>query len=244
MLPIDLQILKYYIFEKPMFQQKIKPYFNWQSYRSLAQSLENLEKDPAIETTDFSNTTFTVFDLETTGLIPEIGHEIISIGAIQLTGTKFCRTEKFHQFIKPVRPVSRRIKNLTGIDKHDLMNASPFIDAFSNFLHYSKGTILVAHPAKFDIRFLQTMAKRWKLPEYQPYVLDSQLMAKWLLPGVDHQLDPLIRRLGIEKLERHHALNDAIMTAELFEYLLAEAMERGVSTFQDLHPILMDIQNK
>ncbi|SDL63059.1 3'-5' exonuclease [Sediminibacillus halophilus] len=244
MLPIDLQIIKYYLFEKPMFQQKIKPYFNWKSYQSLEESLEKVEKDPAIETTDFSKTTFTIFDLETTGLIPEIGHEIISIGAIQLTGNKFCRTEKFHQIIKPVRPVSRRIKNLTGIDKHELVNASPFIDAFSNFLQYSSGTILVAHPAKFDIRFLQSMIKRWKLPAYRPYVLDSQLMAKWLLPQVNHQLDPLIRHLGIERLERHHALNDAIMTAELFEYLLKEARKQGISTYQELRPILEQFQNK
>ncbi|WP_053219269.1 3'-5' exonuclease [Virgibacillus senegalensis] len=244
MLPIDLQILKYYLFEKPMFQSKIKPYFQWHSYQSLSENLQQTERDTSLETTNLSEATFTVFDLETTGLIPEIGHEVISIGAIQITGNKYCRREKFHQIIKPIRPVSKRIKKLTGIDKHDLVNASPFIDGFSNFLNYCSGTILVAHPAKFDIRFLQTMIKRWKLPEYRPYVIDSQLMAKWLLPKVNPQLDPLIRYLGIEKLERHHALNDAIMTAELFEFLLDEAQKKGVTTWQELDHLLASMENK
>ncbi|SDJ64991.1 3'-5' exonuclease [Sediminibacillus albus] len=245
MLPIDLQILKYYFFEKPRFHKKIKPYFQWESYQTLNKTLLHLEQDNWLKTTHFSETPFTIFDLETTGLIPEIGHEIISIGAIQLNGLKYCRREKFHQFVRPVRPVSGRIKKLTGISQHEFENASPFIDAFHNFLEFSKGTILVAHPAKFDIRFLQTMLKRWKLPNYRPHVIDSQMMAKWLLPQVDCQLDPLIKHFDIEKLERHHALNDAIMTAELFEYLLANSIDHDITTLNELNDALFSMnQNK
>ncbi|WP_077621627.1 3'-5' exonuclease [Sediminibacillus massiliensis] len=238
MLPIDIQILKYFFFEKPIYHQKIKPFFELDAYRKLNERLEYFHEDPRIRYQDLGEVSFTIFDLETTGLIPDLGHEVISIGAIQLTGLKYCRKQTFHKIIRPIRPVSKRIKDLTGIDKSEIKNAGLFIEAFDKFLDYSKGSILVAHPAKFDIRFLKTMLKRWKLPDYEPLVVDSQSMAKWLYPGLDYQLDPLIRHFGINKLERHHALNDAIMTAELFELLLERAMQNGIYCYDELEKTL------
>ncbi|MRH43182.1 3'-5' exonuclease [Aquibacillus halophilus] len=238
MLPIDLQIIKYFFFEKPIYHFKMRPYFKWSAYQELNDALLKFQKEDSLESSKLDNTPFTIFDLETTGLIPEVGHEVISIGAIQLHGLQHCRVEKFHEIIRPIRPVPNNISDLTGIEHEDIKNARPFIEVFQRFLEFSKDSILVAHPAKFDMRFLQTMLKRWRLPSYDPYVIDSQLMARWLLPGVNDQLDQLMKYYSIEQLERHHALNDAIMTAELFEILLEQTIQSNINTYTGLDNVL------
>lgn len=234
MLPLDLQILKYVLIEKPIYNYKRKPYFQWASYHRLKEALNEYEPNQELFDMPLEETPFTIFDLETTGLIPEVGHEIISIGAIQIRGFQHCRRERFHQFVRPLRPVHKHTRDLTGMTKRDISNASPFIEGFQHFLDFSKNSILVAHPADFDMRFLQTMIKRWKLPAYDPITLDSQVLAKWLYPNQRHQLDALIRYFDIEDLERHHALNDAIMTAELFEHLLRSVSEKNILTYREL----------
>ncbi|SFJ23044.1 DNA polymerase-3 subunit epsilon [Halobacillus dabanensis] len=235
MLPVDLQILKYLLFEKPIYHFKIKPYLKWHSYEQLQNNLLEHTQGEGLDQKPLEELDFTIFDLETTGFLPEIGHEIISIGAIRLNGLHACRREKFHQVIRPIRPVNNQTLKLTGLTKERLKNASPFIDGFQNFMSFSEGSVLVAHPAKFDMRFLRTMLKRWKLPDYTPHVIDSQLMAQWLLPNVRHQLDPLLKYVGIDKRDRHHALNDAIMTAELFRYLLSRTIDQNVHTLHHLN---------
>lgn len=235
MLPIDLQILKYIFFEKPIYHLKQKPFLDTKGYKQLEQKLESYQPNPNLLGMTLENAPFTVFDLETTGLLPEIGHEVISIGAIQIKGQKHCKVERFHQIIKPIRPVPKNTLSLTGINKTQLMNAKPFIDGFSRFLKFSKDSVLVAHPAQFDMRFLQTMLKRWKLPAYSPFVIDSQALAKLLVPNQQHQLDQLLKHFKIKNIGRHHALNDAIMTAELFENLLVILADKHqINTVEEL----------
>ncbi|UOQ42574.1 3'-5' exonuclease [Halobacillus salinarum] len=248
MLPTDLQILKYILFEKPMYYFKMKPYFRWHSYEQLTKELTSFNKravsSKVMHQKSLTELEYTIFDLETTGFIPEIGHEIISIGAIRIQGLESCSVRTFHQLVQPIRYVSRYTLKLTGLTRSQLENASPFFEVFLRFMEFSRGSVLVAHPAKFDMRFLQTMLKRWKLPAYSPFVLDSQKMAQWLMPDSRHQLDPLLRQFKIEKKERHHALNDAIMTAELFYNLLQLTLEREVSTLGSLNKKLNQLSKE
>ncbi|GGC91198.1 hypothetical protein GCM10007216_22430 [Thalassobacillus devorans] len=231
MLPIDLQILKYLFFEKPIYSYKIRPYRRQNAYHKLYRELENYQSPGELLHQPLDKATYTIFDLETTGFLPEIGHEIISIGAIQIEGLQSCHIKKFHQIIRPIRPVRRHTLDLTGLTRTQLKNGASFIEGFDRFLSFSNNSILVAHPAKFDMRFLRAMLKRWQLPDFNPPVIDSQLVAQWLLPEIRHQLDPLLRYFDIEQMERHHALNDAIMTAELFEQLLKGAIESGAKDY-------------
>ncbi|WP_082233891.1 3'-5' exonuclease [Halobacillus massiliensis] len=244
MLPIDLQILKYLFFEKPIYAYKIRPYLTTDSYIALKKKLceefvDDQEKQP------LNNITYTVFDLETTGFLPEIGHEILSIGAVKINGLDTYHHEPFHQVVKPIRPVRKSILSLTGLKKDQVNEAPTFIEAFDRFFEFSRGTVLVAYPAKFDMRFMKTMLKRWHLPDYSPPVIDAQLMAKYLFPERKYyQLDPLLRKFSIPKLKRHHALNDSIMTAELFRELAKAMEEKNIFTLKQLKETLPKVQKK
>ncbi|MCP3032959.1 3'-5' exonuclease [Halobacillus sp. A1] len=233
MLPIDLQILKYIFIEKPIYYYKIRPFLTTETHQKITDQIHSMPS-PNIHQSKLSELDYTIFDLETTGFIPEIGHEIISVGAIRLNGLDACHRKTFYSVVQPLRPVGKQTLNLTGLTRTQLAEAPLFMDAFQDFFDFCQGSVLVAHPAKFDMRFLQTMLKRWKLPALNVPVIDSQVMARHLFPEVKHQLDPLLKRFNIDKRERHHALNDAVMTAELFSHLLQLIIKENVQTFGEL----------
>ncbi|SIS36957.1 3'-5' exonuclease [Salimicrobium flavidum] len=236
MIPIDLQILKYIFMEKPIYYFKMKPYFQTSEYHDLCMYITNRSDTQNSDRLDKRD--YTVFDLETTGFLPEIGHEILSIGAVRMNGNSE-KLDEMHQLIKPIRPVPNHILSLTNLSRDALNQAPSFLEGFQRFLTFSENSTLVAHPAHFDVRFLRAMVKRWKLPEYSPPCIDSQQMAKYALPDVSHRLDPLLHYFNIHSLERHHALNDANMTADLFsELLLIMKKEHNITTYSVLQQLL------
>ncbi|WP_281730449.1 3'-5' exonuclease [Metabacillus endolithicus] len=79
---------------------------------------------------------------------------------------------------------------------------------------------MVAHPATFDIEFMKTVLNQWNFPNFSVDFLDSHLMANDLFTEERNYLDNLIERFNISERERHHALNDAVMTANVFIKLL------------------------
>ncbi|WP_231572116.1 3'-5' exonuclease [Pontibacillus halophilus] len=235
-----MEILKYIFFEKHIYAHKIKPYLQGSQYELTSNQIQSFEQDSSMLDVPLSEVPFTIFDLETTGLLPEVGHEIISIGAVKITGTDAEVGEGFHQQVRPIRPVTKLTLELTGLDEQDLNQSPPFIEGLSNFLTFSENSIWVAHPARFDLNFLQVMLKRWKLPSLAPLSLDTHAVAKALYPEENHQLDALIQRFGIQQLVRHFALNDAIMTAELLTHLIAELQNRGIHTIRDIYTHLYE----
>lgn len=242
MFPIDMEILKYVLYERYIFAIKQRPFRKTDDYISLQETLVHYRRKRSLLKEPIQTAPFTIFDLETTGLFPELGHEIISIGAIRINGTQPLTYQRFHQHIKPIRPVSKRTRDLTGLTKEDLANAPSFPKAFQEFLQFCEGSILVAYPAAFDMHFVEKMLKRWKLPVTTPYTIDAQAIAKQIYPNQRTQLDRMIAELGIQKLGRHHALNDAIMTAELFQVLLNECHQRDIHTTHELMEIAQSIR--
>ncbi|KGX90466.1 3'-5' exonuclease [Pontibacillus marinus] len=233
MLPIDIEILKYIFYERHVVSLKMRPYFETCAYQALEQQLKSLSLSDELLSESVTEAPYTIFDLETTGLLPELGHEIISIGAIRIQGVHQIQYERFHMHVKPLRRVTKRTRQLTGITEEELEQSDSILEALGAFLEFSKGSILVAYPAAFDMKFLRTMLKRWKLPDRLPPSIDAQTIAKKLYPNRKHQLDTMIPFFGITKLARHHALNDATMTAELYQQLLHQ-LPKDVHTVQDL----------
>lgn len=159
---------------------------------------------------------FTVFDLETTGFYPSIGDEVISIGAVKIDLVEGrILDETFYRIVRPLNKVPRFVRQLTGLSIGEIKAGWSFLEALEEFIAFSKGTTLIAHPVKFDVYVLQALVQKWGLPDYLPPYLDSEALAKEIFPSGNPQLDSLIRKLNIERHERHHALNDAKMTAEL-----------------------------
>ncbi|MCT8137977.1 3'-5' exoribonuclease [Anaerobacillus sp. CMMVII] len=228
----SIRIIKYVLFDQFQYKNKQQKYldvnFQQQLIKYLYKNNPTLSLKQSLE-----ETTFTVFDLETTGFFPRLGDEIVSIGAMKMNVNQIKFPEHFYEVISPIGEIPDYIYELTNLTKEQVGNGKTFQEAFLKFLQFSQDTVLVAHPASFDVHFLKVMAKRWGLPKYNPLFIDSYFLANFLQPKVNNKLDGLVSYFHIEPKERHHALNDAQMTAEIFMKLLMMLKKKDIHTIED-----------
>jgi DNA polymerase-3 subunit epsilon len=173
---------------------------------------------------------YTVFDTETTGLEPSGGDEIIQIGATRIVAGKLRREDCFEQLVDPQRDIPAAGIAIHGI-RPEMVAGAPTIDVVLPALHaYAQDTVLVAHNAAFDMRFLEMKEARTGLVFDQP-VLDTLLLSALVHPQqASHRLEEIAARLGVPVLGRHTALGDALVTAEVFLKLVPLLAARGIHT--------------
>lgn len=177
-----------------------------------------------------SELTYTVFDTETTGLEPSAGDEIIQIGAARIVNNRLLRQEVFDQLVNPERPLKPESVQIHGITE-DMLRGKPNIDVVLPAFHeFCADTVLIAHNAAFDMRFLQLKEARTGVRFAQP-VLDTLLLSAVVHPHQEsHKLDDILDRLGIDIDSRHNALDDALVTAEVFLKLVPLLAEKEIVT--------------
>ena len=175
---------------------------------------------------------YTVFDTETTGLEPAAGDEIISIGAARIVNGRLLHGETFDQLIDPGRALNPASTLIHGIQP-ELLAGQPRIErVLPQFHRFCEDTVLVAHNAAFDMRFLQlketATGKRFSQP-----VLDTLMLSAVVHPRqLHHSLEAIAARLGINIIGRHTALGDAIVTGEIFLQLIPLLEAQGIKTLQ------------
>jgi len=173
---------------------------------------------------------YTVFDTETTGLEPSNGDEIIQVGATRIVAAKLRRQDCFEQLVDPQRPIPAAGIPIHGIQP-EMVRGQPTIDTVLPAFHaFASDTVLVAHNAAFDMRFLQLKEERTGTRFSQP-VLDTLLLSAVIHPRQEsHRLEAIAERLGVEILGRHTALGDAMVTAEVFLKMIPLLEAQGIET--------------
>jgi DNA polymerase-3 subunit epsilon len=177
-----------------------------------------------------SELTYTVFDTETTGLEPSNGDEIIQIGAARIVNNRLLRQEVFDQLVDPECPLKPESIPIHGITE-DMVRGQPNIDVVLPAFHeFCEDTVLIAHNAAFDMRFLQLKEERTGIRFSQP-VLDTLLLSAVVHPNQEsHKLDVILERLGIQIDSRHNALEDSLATGEVFIKMIPLLEEKGIVT--------------
>jgi DNA polymerase-3 subunit epsilon len=188
------------------------------------------ESTRALDEQPLAELAYTVFDTETTGLNPSEGDEILQIGATRIVGGKLRRQECFEQLVDPQRSIPAAGIPIHGI-RPDMVQGQPTIDTVLPAFHrFAQDTVLVAHNAAFDMRFLQLKEQRTGVRFEQP-VLDTLLLSAAVHPNQEsHGLEAIAERLGVNVLGRHTALGDAMVTAEVFLKLLPLLQAQGIHT--------------
>jgi len=188
---------------------------------------------PELEHRKLSELTYTVFDLETTGLNPNEGDEIISVGAIRIVNRRLLQNECFEQLVDPRRSVPWTSVKIHGIHP-EMLKGKPTIDEVLPMFHdFVKDTILVGHNAAFDMRFLQLKEEQTGVRFVNP-VLDTLLLSAVVHPShEDHNLEAIAKRLGVRILARHTAMGDAIATGEMFLKFLPLLSQQKIFTLQE-----------
>ncbi|MGO4304382.1 exonuclease domain-containing protein [Cupriavidus sp. RAF12] len=186
-----------------------------------------------VDQCQLSQLNFTVFDTETTGLDPAAGDEIISIGALRIVNGRLLQRESFDQLIQPRGVLSVASIAIHGITEAMLNGQPPIETVLPQFHRFAADTVLVAHNAAFDMKFLQMLEARTGTAFTQP-VLDTLLLSQVIHPNqTEHTLEAIAGRLGVAVIGRHTALGDALVTGEVFLKMTPLLAEKGIFTLKE-----------
>ena len=171
--------------------------------------------------------TYVVFDLETTGL-KEKHHHITEIGAVKIENGKI--TDRFASFINPGVAIPKEITNLTGITNEMVADAPTANVVLQQFWEFAQGSVLVAHNANFDMKFIVEHGSRYQITFENDHA-DTLTLARYLLRDLDHhRLNDLTEYFHIELKNHHRADCDAEATALILLELLKILQARGINT--------------
>jgi DNA polymerase-3 subunit epsilon len=194
--------------------------------------LFNRATQRAFDDQSLSELPYTVFDTETTGLEPSAGDEIISLGGVRIVNGRLLKHEVFEQLVNPRRPLGRESSRIHGIDARVLASQPTLAEVLPRFHRFCEDTVLVAHNAAFDMRFLELKEAATGIRFDQP-VLDTLLLSAVVHPSLeDHRLEAIAERLGIRVIGRHTALGDALLAGEILLKLIPLLAEGGVATLR------------
>jgi DNA polymerase-3 subunit epsilon len=184
--------------------------------------------------TDWRSARFAVVDVETTGL--DRGSEVLSIGILDVCHGRVRVGSAYYRELRPsVAPAAENVL-IHGIRPVDAAAAADPADVGREVVERLRGRILVAHVAWVERAFLgEWLAPYgWAAPRR---VVDTDALARLALA---REGGPVLRshiglgeaaRLhGLPEHRRHHALGDALTTAQLFVALATKhpATVRGL----------------
>lgn len=186
---------------------KNEPEF-WQSY--------------AAKFKDKSNQRVVVLDCETTGLDSQTDR-ILSIGAIALQNGIICIEDQFSCFVQQNYQNTNTIP-VHGITANSSLPKETEAQAIRDLLIYLGHAKIVGHHIAFDIKMLNTALKRMQLPGLKNTVEDTFDLYK-TYKGVDYlpplSLDDLCKTFRLPLKDRHTALGDAFLTAQVYQRLIS-----------------------
>lgn len=186
-------------------------------------------------------TTFVVVDLETTGGSPA-NDAITEIGAVKVRGGEVLG--EFATLVDPGRSIPPQIVMLTGITDAMVVAAPRIESVLPGFLEFSRGCVLVAHNARFDIGFLMAACRRLDLPWPRPAVVDTVQLARRVLTRAEAprvRLGALAELLGSSVRPDHRALTDARATVDVLHALFERLGNLGVQSLTELQDVGRDV---
>lgn len=193
--------------------------------------------------TPWREATFSVVDLELTGLDPA-SDEMISFAAITVAEGRIRLDDARYLVIRPERMPDADTIRIHGLRESDLVDAPPLQDVIDDVISSLTGRALVAHVAAVERGFLQTALARVGIPLRNP-IIDTAVLSVELRrlrrepppaaevgaasriavssPG----LSDVARSLGLPVHRPHHAQGDALTAAQAFIALATHLEQFG-----------------
>jgi DNA polymerase III epsilon subunit family exonuclease len=179
------------------------------------------------------DSTYVVIDFETTGLSANI-NKVIEIGAVKIKNGKI--VDRYKTLIDQNVQISSFITQLTGITNEMVKGSPEANDAFVALHHFIDGSTIVAHNLSFDHKFLNKAFSDFNL-SMPPLGFCTMKLARRFLKNEGLQnakLGTVATHFGLENKQAHRALEDAEVTAHIFNNFLDIAEKSGVSTVSAL----------
>jgi DNA polymerase-3 subunit epsilon len=176
-------------------------------------------------------------DLETTGL--DLRRDvIISFGAVGIVGGRVIARSSVYRLVGGADHVPPAAMAVHALRPADLADAPTWEESADLLLHALTGRVLVAHAAWVERAFLRRAFRALRVPAPRIFI-DTAALARCagLAPmgaAGEPSLEVLAHDLGLPVHEPHHALGDALTTAEVFLALATRLDRRTPQTVGSL----------
>lgn len=158
---------------------------------------------------------YIVVDLETTGLDPYKGCEIIEIGITEIINGEIVKN--YSRLIKPKNIIPNFITDITNIDNDMVKNEECIEVILPKFREYIGDRVIIAHNAKFDLKFLNYYLEKMNLNPITKYICTLELLKQnKSYKGKNKKLETACKYYNIENINAHRADSDTLATAKLF----------------------------
>jgi len=183
----------------------------------------------------WSESEFAALDFETTGLEPS-RDAVVSFGVIPVRRGRIILSESVYREVAPAVPLTSTSIVIHGLRPLDLQGAPTIAQARSDLRSALDGRYILAWAAEVEAGFLATVFGRrpanWRrriVDVLRLAVLADRLDGTIGGPG-DYSLASAAGRYAVPVERPHHALDDALTTAQLFLVLATRLSEHGYGT--------------
>lgn len=165
---------------------------------------------------------FTIIDIETSSLTPKEGY-VIEIGVNQIDKNGAVINE-FSSLVKPPDGLVGRT-DVHGIQKSHIINAPTFSEIAGDLLKIFQDSILVAHNARFEERFLKAEFTRNKIKLPIIPALDTLWLSRQVINLHNYKLETVVNGYGEKIFNAHTALGDTRAVAKVLPLMLAKSKQ-------------------
>lgn len=190
-------------------------------------------KSPAWE-----EVSYWALDLETSGLGPS--DQILSVGMVPIRQGMIEYGSRYYSLVRPTRPEALSVEGIKAhhILPNELDNAPTLESVLEEIEQRIANQVLLLHYGSVDLGFLQRSFKALGKPWAKPVVVDTVVLLS-RLGERRRQLEPHAKpfptglaaaraTFGLPGHLEHHALWDALATAELFLILRNQLKARNL----------------
>ena len=186
---------------------------------------------------------FVVLDTEFTSL-DQRSNRLLSVGAIAMQGSRIKMGEQFYRVLNPGVEVPASTVVVHKLRPHDVEKGEQPEQALQALREFIANSVMVGHFAKIDLDILNKEMGTSQAAIDNPFVCTAKVH-RWLLhkgrysEDLFHQLEnvslaQLAKHYQIDFSEAHHAMEDAFVTARLWQRLLHEIEKHKIHTLRDL----------
>jgi DNA polymerase III subunit epsilon len=168
---------------------------------------------------------YAALDFETTGL--DYGHDtIVSFGVVPVTAGRVVVGEAVHQLVEPSVPPSPRSQRVHELRPADLAGSPRLDEVRAALAHAIAGRFLLVWFAEVELHFLAAIfggrLGRWaaRCLDVRNLAIEAEGAPSAVRRQAGFALSSTADRYGVPVAEPHQALDDAMVTAQLFLVLV------------------------
>jgi len=193
--------------------------------------------------TPLASVRYVILDTELTSLDSRT-NRLLSVGAIAMNGPKILLGEQLYRVVNPGVKVPAEGVLIHRLRASDVENGKSPAEALNELQAFIAGAVLVGHFAEIDIKVLRKELSGSEHSLNNPAICTARLQ-RWIVQNQRYSEDQfhklenvdlasLAKVYGLEVREAHHALDDAFVTARLWQKMMPILDTMGIKTLGQL----------